>query len=128
MGRGVAHHSRNSVTARAVTHLCPSLCPRLRVHVLRVSRPAKHRNRARCARHNSIVYITHAHKFAFSIVTTGTYPGYLGSSSQLFTLPSRKLVLLDDYTFSFPFLFLSLPPRNAPHVSHRTTRDTHLSE
>lgn len=49
-----------------------------------------------------------AHKFAFSIVT---YLGLRtsGSSSRLFTLPSRKL-LVHDYIFFL--LSLSLPPRN----------------
>lgn len=102
----------------AVTLISAHLCPRLRVHVLRVSRPAKHRNRAQCTAEFHSVY-THAgaracaHKFAFSIVT---YLGLRtsGSSSRLFTLPSRKL-LVHDYIF---FLFsLSLPPRNTPPKS-----------
>lgn len=54
-----------------------------------------------------------AHKFAFSIVT---YLGLRtsGSSSRLFTLPSRKL-LVHDYIFFL--LSLSLPPRNTPPKS-----------
>lgn len=102
----------------AVTLISAHLCPRLRVHVLRVSRPAKHRNRAQCTAEFHSVY-THAgaracaHKFAFSIVT---YLGLRtsGSSSRLFTLPSRKL-LVHDYIFFL--LSLSLPPRNTPPKS-----------
>lgn len=97
----------------AVTLISVHLCPRLRVHVLRVSRPAKHRNRAQCTAEFHSVYTRTraracAHKFAFSIVT---YLGLRtsGSSSRLFTLPSRKL-LVHDYIFFL--LSLSLPPRN----------------
>lgn len=97
-------------------HLCPSLPT---VTSARATCFSAGQTPQPCTMHGRIPFCIHAgaracaHKFAFSIVT---YLGLRtsGSSSRLFTLPSRKL-LVHDYIFFL--LSLSLPPRNTPPKS-----------
>lgn len=94
----------------ALTLISAHLCPRLRVHVLRVSRPAKHRSRAQCRIPFSIHTRARTNLPFPSLQPVHTSAAYLGSSSQLFTLPSRKL-LVHDYIFFYPFfILLETPP------------------
>lgn len=107
----------------AVTLISAHLCPRLRVHVLRVSRPAKHRNRAQCtAEFHSVYTQARAHartNLPFpSLHTSGCVPRVVHRGCLLCLVVNSSSTII----FFFFFLYRSLletPPRSRNRYSRK---------
>lgn len=96
----------------ALTLISAHLCPRLRVHVLRVSRPAKHRSRAQCTPEFHSLY-THARA---QICLFHRYNRYIPQLRTLVVHRSCLLCLVVNSSstiifFFYPFfILLETPP------------------
>lgn len=86
----------------ALTLISAHLCPRLRVHVLRVSRPAKHRSRAQCTPEFHSLY-THARA---QICLFHRYNRYIPQLRTLVVHRSCLLYLVVNSSSTIIFFFI----------------------